>query len=142
MQSLWEDVYKFTDSDLNQAPAYPSSSSSSETDDLAIFINPTNFYDTITIRDEYAKYCRLNLIPCKRPLEWWEARREEYSRLSKMAFDLLSIPLMSAECERIFSFTKRFIPSDRNRLKDDVIEAMSCLKYWYKTDHAKEAENE
>ena len=59
-----------------------------------------------------------------------------------MAFDLLSIPLMSAECERIFSFTKRFIPSDRNRLKNDVIEAMSCLKYWYKADHAKEAENE
>jgi hypothetical protein len=49
---------------------------------------------------------------------------------------------MSAECERIFFFTKRFIPSDRNRLKDDVIEAMSCLKYWYKADHAKEAENE
>ena len=51
-----------------------------------------------------------------------------------MAFDLQSIPLMSAECERIFSFTKRFIPSDRNRLKDDVIEAMSCLKHWYKAD--------
>jgi hAT family C-terminal dimerisation region len=45
---------------------------------------------------------------------------------------------MSAECERIFSFTKRFIPSDRNRLKDDVIEAMSCLKHWYKADEADE----
>jgi hAT family C-terminal dimerisation region len=59
-----------------------------------------------------------------------------------MAFDLLSISLMSAECERIFSFTKRFIPSDRNRLKDDVIEAMSYLKHWYKANHVKEAENE
>jgi hypothetical protein len=59
-----------------------------------------------------------------------------------MAFDLLSIPLMSAECERIFFFTKRFIPSDRNRLKDDIIEAISCLKHWYKADHVKEAENE
>jgi hAT family C-terminal dimerisation region len=55
-----------------------------------------------------------------------------------MAFDLLSIPLMSAECERVFSFTKRFIFSDRNRLKDDVIEAMSCLKYWYKADETEE----
>jgi len=52
VQSLWEDVYKFTDSDLNQAPAHPSSSSSSsEKDDLATFMNPTNFYDTITTRD-------------------------------------------------------------------------------------------
>jgi non-ribosomal peptide synthetase component F len=142
VQSLWEDVYKFTDSDLNQAPAHLSSSSSSETDDLATFMNPTNFYNTMTTRDEYAEYCRLDPTPCKRPLEWWGARREEYPRLSKMAFDLLSIPLMSAECERVFSVTKRFIPSDRNRLKDDVIEAMSCLKHWYKADHAKEAENE
>jgi hypothetical protein len=43
---------------------------------------------------------------------------------------------MSAECERIFSFTKRFIPSDRNKLKDDVIEAISCLKHWYMADEA------
>jgi hypothetical protein len=107
VQSLWEDVYKFTDSDLNQAPAHlSSSSSSSEIDDLATFMNPTNFYNTTTTRDEYAEYCRLDLTPCKRPLEWWETRREKYSRLSKMAFDLLSILLMSAECERVFSFTK------------------------------------
>ena len=46
-----------------------------------------------------------------------------------MAFDLLSIPFMSAEYERIFSMIKRFIPSDRNRLKDDIIEAMSSLKH-------------
>jgi hypothetical protein len=42
--------------------------------------------------------------------------------------------------ERIFSVTKRFIPSDRNRLKDDIIEAMSSLKHWYKADTAMEAE--
>jgi hypothetical protein len=59
-----------------------------------------------------------------------------------MAFDLLSILLISAECERIFFFTKRFIFSDRNRLKNDVIEAMSYLKHWYKADYAKKAENE
>ena len=45
---------------------------------------------------------------------------------------------MSAECERIFSFSKRFISSDRNRLKDDIIEAMSCLKHWYQADEAEE----
>jgi hypothetical protein len=53
-----------------------------------------------------------------------------------MAFDLLSILLISAEYERIFSFIKRFILSDRNRLKDDVIEIMSCLKHWYKINKA------
>jgi hypothetical protein len=99
-------------------------------------MNPIDFYTITTIRDEYAEYCRLEPAPCKRSLEWWGARREEYPRLSKMAFDLLSIPLMSAECERIFSMTKRFIPTDRNRLKDDVIEAMSSLKHWHKAEEA------
>jgi hypothetical protein len=47
------------------------------------------------------------------------------------------VPLkMAFECGRIFSFTKRFIPTHRNRLKDDVIEAMSCLKHWYRADDA------
>ena len=30
--------------------------------------------------------------------------------------------------------SRRFISNDRNKLKDDVIEAMSCLKHWYKAD--------
>jgi hypothetical protein len=38
-------------------------------------------------------------------------------------------PGNQSECERIFSMIKRFIPSDRNRLKDDIIEAMSSLKH-------------
>jgi hypothetical protein len=69
MQSFWEDVYKFTNSNLNQAPAHLFFFSFSETDDLAIFINLTNFYNTTITRDEYVKYCRLDLTPCKRPLE-------------------------------------------------------------------------
>jgi hAT family C-terminal dimerisation region len=146
VKTLWNDDYK-TNIDLNvqgtvQAPSHPPSSSSSSPDDLDSFMNPTGFYNTTTTRDEYAEYCRLVIAPCKRPLEWWGARRQEYPRLSKMAFDLLSIPLMSAECERIFSVTKRFIPSDRNRLKDDIIEAMSSLRHWYKADTALEAERQ
>lgn len=97
-------------------------------------MNPAGFYNARTTRDEYAEYCLLSPTPCKRPLEWWGERRTEFPQLSKMAFDLLSIPLMSAECERIFSVTKRFIPPDRNRLRDDIIEAMSSLKHWYMMD--------
>ena len=59
-----------------------------------------------------------------------------YPYLSRMAFDLLSIPLISAECERIFSRAKRFVPSERNRLKDDIIEAISYLKYWFAAEDA------
>jgi hypothetical protein len=44
--------------------------------------------------------------------------------MAQMAFDLLSIPAMSAECERVFSQTKLLITDQRNRLSDDSIEAV------------------
>ena len=43
-----------------------------------------------------------------------------------MAFDLLSVPLMSAECERVFSAAKLLITDKRNRIIDDIIESVPC----------------
>ena len=47
-----------------------------------------------------------------------------------MALDLLSIPVMSAEVERVFSSAKRLVTADRNRLQDNTIEVLQLLKYW------------
>lgn len=47
-----------------------------------------------------------------------------------MAYDMLAIPPMSDECERIFSSTKHLISDSRNRLHMDVIDASECLKSW------------
>ena len=33
-----------------------------------------------------------------------------------------------------------FIPSDQNRLKDDIIKAMSSLKHWYRAEETEKAE--
>jgi hAT family C-terminal dimerisation region len=49
-----------------------------------------------------------------------------------MAFNILSIPAMSAETEQIFSGTKLTISPQRNRLEEDIIEATECLNRWYK----------
>ena len=45
--------------------------------------------------------------------------------------DILSIPAMSAEPERLFSGAKITITGRRNRLGSDVIEALECLKSWF-----------
>jgi hypothetical protein len=50
----------------------------------------------------------------------------------QMAFDLLSIPAMSAETERVFSDTKLMIPPQRTRLGADIVEAQKCEKAWLK----------
>jgi len=47
-----------------------------------------------------------------------------------MAIDLLSIPAMSAEAERVFSGARRQISWSRASLGEDMIEKMECLKHW------------
>jgi hypothetical protein len=47
-----------------------------------------------------------------------------------MALDILSIPTMLAELERLFSAAKITIIDHRNQLGIESIEAIECLKSW------------
>jgi hypothetical protein len=49
-----------------------------------------------------------------------------------MAIDILSIPAMSAEAERIFSSAGFVLNSRRRRLREETLEAMLCLIHWSK----------
>jgi hypothetical protein len=71
-------------------------------------------------------------ISTKTALEWWcqEQQRTRYPRLSHMAIDVLSVPAMSAEAERVFSGARRQIPWSRASLGAKTIEQMECLKHW------------
>lgn len=51
---------------------------------------------------------------------------------SKMAIDILSIPAMAAEVERVFSGAKTTINEGRWSLGIDTIEALQCLKSWFR----------
>jgi hAT family C-terminal dimerisation region len=61
--------------------------------------------------------------------KWWAS--SELPQLTAMAFDILTIPAMSAETERVFSGAKLTISPTRNRLGEDIIEATECLNRWY-----------
>lgn len=50
--------------------------------------------------------------------------------LAAFIYDMAAIPLMSAECERVFSAAKLFITDRRARMKPIVIEAYACLRHW------------
>ena len=66
------------------------------------------------------------------PIRWWSTKRIKFPSLHLYAFDLLSCPAMSTECERVFSGAKRTITPERNRLTERVIEACECLKAWWR----------
>jgi hypothetical protein len=51
-----------------------------------------------------------------------------------MAIDILSIPAMSAEPERLFSGAKITITDRRNRPGIDSIQTIECCKSWLGKD--------
>ena len=68
-------------------------------------------------------------------LEWWcqTIQRSRYPLLSKMAIDIISVPAMSAEPERLFFFCqKKTIDDSRNHLQATIVEALECMKSWFK----------
>jgi hypothetical protein len=48
--------------------------------------------------------------------------------MARMAEDILSIPSMSTEAERLFSNAKLMIPAVRNGLDTESIEAGECIR--------------
>ena len=88
----------------------------------------------IQLKDEFDTY--FNGAPLVvpndfNPIQWW-ANNTGSPQMMNMAFDMLSIPAMSAETERVFSGAKLTISSSRNRLDEDIIEATECLNRWYR----------
>jgi hypothetical protein len=141
VRTLWEGVYK----GKHAAPAMRESSpqelsayihllaTQRDPNPFEAFLYPPDFYATATHSrafDEYKKYLEIPHMQCETPLEWWKGRNMEWPSLTAMALDHLSTPLMSSECERVFSSAGYLITARRNHMKEDTIEAMTCLRGW------------
>jgi hAT family protein len=59
-----------------------------------------------------------------------------------MALDILSIPAMSAEPERVFSSIGIQLTNRRNKMTIEVLESLECLKSWLKLKDIVVDENE
>ena len=68
-------------------------------------------------------------------LKWWcqEVQRKRWPKLSHMAIDILSIPAMSDEPERVFSGARCKITWEREQLNPETVEMTECLKHWKKS---------
>ena len=91
--------------------------------------------------DPYTEYCQAQKIPdqsCKPKdlANWWWAHLQ--MKVSRMAWDTLAIPAMSAECERIFSSASHLVTSLLSSLQDEAIKANECLKSWFTQESEQE----
>ena len=82
------------------------------------------------VMDEINAYLTLPRLQDVDALVWWKDHKAQFPRLSKMAFDFLTIPVMSSECERVFSQAKLILSTQRQSLSSDTINKLQCLKNW------------
>ena len=59
-----------------------------------------------------------------------DIQKQRWPGLSQMAIDVLSMPAMSDEPERIFSGARRTISWDQFQIQPESIERRECLKHW------------
>ncbi|CAL1414659.1 unnamed protein product [Linum trigynum] len=60
-------------------------------------------------------------------LEWWKQKRSKYPTLSKMARDILSIPVSTASPELVYSTRPRELSP---HARSETLEALVCTKDW------------
>jgi hypothetical protein len=66
------------------------------------------------------------------PFQYWlrPQTKAKYPSLSRLAIDVLSVPTMSSEAERVFSAAGFILNSRRRQLKEVTSEALLCLNHW------------
>ena len=78
-----------------------------------------------------------------RALDWWSetTQRTRFPHLSRMAFDILTVPTMSAEMERVFSECSLALNHQRLSIAQETLEQLICLRSWLRNerrDHNKD----
>lgn len=86
--------------------------------------------------DPLDQFIETDIIPLSEdelfdPIQYWNERYHTQPDLAQMALDVLAVPAMSDECERLFSSAKILLSDRRSRLGIDIIEASECLRAWY-----------
>jgi hypothetical protein len=137
VKKLWEEYRERTPitcplpSGKNEVQQQPETK---ELDDFDEIAEKLAKYARPASQDEYEDYCQGETCDIGElsALQWWrqDSQKKRWPRLSLMAIDILSIPAMSAEPERVFSGGRRTVSWDRTQMTAETLEMVECLKHW------------
>ena len=65
-------------------------------------------------------------------LKWWKTKSMKYHYLSKIARDILAIPVSTVSSESAFSTGGRILDPFRSNLNPTTVEALICTQNWLK----------
>ncbi|GAU51793.1 hypothetical protein TSUD_415770 [Trifolium subterraneum] len=69
-------------------------------------------------------------------LGWWKEKSTRYHVLSRMARDILAIPVSTVSSESAFSTGGRVLDSFRSYLNSNTVEALICIQNWIRKPKA------
>lgn len=133
VKELWE---KYKDQSANTPTLPVLSMQIDNLDEFDILAQNLDVVPRQQIKDEFEEYLSEAVITIETSaLSWWlnTQQRRRWPRLSQLAINVLSIPAMSSEPERVFSGGRRTISWERMQLGEDTIEVLECLKHWIRS---------
>ncbi|XP_058004818.1 zinc finger BED domain-containing protein DAYSLEEPER isoform X2 [Hevea brasiliensis] len=85
------------------------------------------------MKSELDQYLEESLLPRVQEFDvlgWWKLNKLKYPTLSKMAADILSIPISTVPSDSVFDTGSKRIDSYRSSLRPVTLEALICAKDW------------
>ncbi|KAJ8617710.1 hypothetical protein MRB53_013896 [Persea americana] len=84
-------------------------------------------------KSELVQYLEESLVPRIQEfdiLDWWKLNNLKYPTLSRMARDVLAIPMSTVSSEFMFSTGSRVLDDYRSSLRPETLQALICAKDW------------
>lgn len=138
VKNLWSEFKQHEEVLIPEAvtPKVTHKAQQDQEDDYDILLRNLQNFPRPPSKDEYDEYLSEPILQITgSALSWWlqPQQRLRWPKLSQLAINILSIPAMSAEPERVFSGARRTISWERMRLGELTIEMLECLKHWIRS---------
>jgi hAT family C-terminal dimerisation region len=130
-KKLWEDEYKSDDLvRLSRSPEPSPEPSFLESILDTVAPSTSGPIRASSRQDQLAQYIMEGPIGTLGVMEYWRLREAQWPQLAAMAFDFLSIPAMSSECERVFSSCGLSTTPHASKLSGESLAHEECLSNW------------
>ncbi|WVZ18462.1 hypothetical protein V8G54_005784 [Vigna mungo] len=98
--------------------------------DFDAYIMETTSQQTKSELDQYLEESLLPRVPDFDVLGWWKLNKLKYPTLSKMARDILSVPVCTVAPDSVFYSKSKEMDNYRSSLRPETVEAIVCSKDW------------
>ncbi|XP_047328651.1 zinc finger BED domain-containing protein DAYSLEEPER-like [Impatiens glandulifera] len=98
--------------------------------DFDMFIMETSSQQSRSELDQYLEESLLPRVHEFDVLGWWNINKMKYPTLSRMARDILTIPVCSVHKDLVYSRVGRVMDSNQSSLRPETLEALVCAKDW------------